>query len=131
VSRRYRVGKGKPPLANRFKKGQSGNPKGRPKGRRNLASELRAELRETVTVREGGIAKKVSKKRGIVKSVMAKGLQGNVSAANSVISMIERMEGDDPLDLTAPIETDEVQTLKALMPQFLKWLEQTGDGHDS
>ena len=28
----YKVGRGKPPLHTRFKKGQSGNPKGRPKG---------------------------------------------------------------------------------------------------
>jgi Family of unknown function (DUF5681) len=29
----YKIGRGKPPLETRFKKGQSGNPNGRPKGK--------------------------------------------------------------------------------------------------
>src|SRR5262245_12460284 len=31
----YEIGRGKPPVATRFAKGQSGNPSGRPKGARN------------------------------------------------------------------------------------------------
>jgi hypothetical protein len=33
-----RVGYGRPPLATRFRAGQSGNPRGRPKGARNLST---------------------------------------------------------------------------------------------
>lgn len=36
----YDVGYGKPPVATRFKQGQSGNPKGRPKGAKNKRSAL-------------------------------------------------------------------------------------------
>jgi hypothetical protein len=36
-----RVGYGRPPLATRFRPGQSGNPRGRPKGARNLSSQSR------------------------------------------------------------------------------------------
>jgi hypothetical protein len=49
--RPYRVGKGKPPLEHRWKKGQpSPNPKGRPKGR-TAATELQQLLRQKVEVR--------------------------------------------------------------------------------
>lgn len=40
----YKVGYGKPPIASRFKKGMSGNPRGRPPGRQpRVADELTDE----------------------------------------------------------------------------------------
>jgi Family of unknown function (DUF5681) len=36
----HTVGYGRPPIATRFKPGQSGNAKGRPKGSRNIIAEL-------------------------------------------------------------------------------------------
>jgi len=77
MAREYQVGYRKPPKATRFKPGQSGNPKGRPKGSPNLASDLSAELGEQITVREGGEAQRVSKQRALIKSLMAKALQGD------------------------------------------------------
>ena len=50
TKRDYEVGRGKPPVHSRFKKGQSGNPRGRPA--KNLAVLLAAALNETVTVTE-------------------------------------------------------------------------------
>jgi uncharacterized protein YbaP (TraB family) len=50
TKRDYEVGRGKPPVHSRFKKGQSGNPRGRPA--KNLAALLAAALNETVTVTE-------------------------------------------------------------------------------
>lgn len=47
------VGYKKPPKHNRFKKGQSGNPKGRPKDRKSFATRFFAILNEPVTLREG------------------------------------------------------------------------------
>jgi hypothetical protein len=42
-----KVGYGRPPKANQFKAGRSGNPRGRPKGSRNLTSVLREQFYET------------------------------------------------------------------------------------
>jgi hypothetical protein len=78
---KYKVGFGRPPKATQFKPGRSGNPKGRPQGSRNLATDLAAELGEPITVREDGRHRRVSKQRALIKSLMAKSLQGDVRAA--------------------------------------------------
>ena len=62
---REKVGYGRPPKANQFKPGKSGNPKGRPKGSLNLVNDLAAELSELITVREDGRARRISKQRAL------------------------------------------------------------------
>lgn len=61
--KRYEVGYGKPPVATRFRKGVSGNPRGRPKGARNRRPALNEErLKDIIldeayrmiSVRDGG-----------------------------------------------------------------------------
>ncbi len=89
------VGFGKPPKRSQFKPGQSGNPKGRPKGSKNLKTDLEEELRELIVVREGGNAKMVSKQRAMLKSLTAKGVQGDSRAAAIVIDMMYRLLHED------------------------------------
>lgn len=56
----YRVGRGRPPEAHRFRPGQSGNPNGRPKGARNAASLAKAELGRKITVTVNGRKRRMS-----------------------------------------------------------------------
>lgn len=86
----YRVGYGRPPVHTRFRPGRSGNAKGRPKKSRNFKTELEEELCERVLVKEGGLAKKVSKQRAMLKAISAKAMSGNVSAFLSVVNLIYR-----------------------------------------
>jgi hypothetical protein len=87
----YEVGYGKPPKNNRFKPGQSGNSKGRPKGTRNLKTDLAEELQERISLKEGGKTKQVSKQRALVKSLMAKALQGDARAAALLLAMVTKL----------------------------------------
>jgi len=116
----YRIGYGKPPKATQFKKGKSGNPRGRPKGRRNLATDLAAELNEHVTVREEGRSRRISKQRALIKSLMAKALQGDVRATTAFLALYARVITEIPEEQADALETDELQILRRFAPRLLK-----------
>ena len=81
------VGYGNPPLATRFKPGQSGNPSGRPKRVRSLRAELLDELGEVMRVHEGGSdAVELTKGRAIVKSLVQAAVDGNLRAATTLLT---------------------------------------------
>jgi Family of unknown function (DUF5681) len=48
----YEVGYARPPSANRFKKGQSGNPYGRPRGAKNRRPPLNEQRMKTIILDE-------------------------------------------------------------------------------
>ncbi|HYU45565.1 MAG TPA: DUF5681 domain-containing protein [Terriglobales bacterium] len=121
---REKVGYGKPPKATQFKKGKSGNPKGRPKGSLNLATDLAAELGEQITVREDGRPRRVSKQRALIKSLMAKALQGDVRATAALLALYARVITETPEDQNDPIESDELQILRRFAPRLLKCIQQ-------
>jgi Family of unknown function (DUF5681) len=116
----YKVGYGKPPKAGQFRKGKSGNPRGRPKGSLNLATDLTAELGEHITVREDGRPRKVSKQRALIKSLMAKALQGDVRATASLLALYARVITEPLTDDNQVIDADELQVLRRFAPRLLR-----------
>src|SRR5262249_50069801 len=68
------------------------------KGSANLASDLSAELGEQITVREGGRARQISKQRALIKSLMAKALQGDVRATTALLALYARVISEPPDD---------------------------------
>jgi len=117
----YKVGYGKPPKSRQFKHGKSGNPKGRPKGSLKLATDLAAELNEQITVREDGKPRRVSKQRALIKSLMAKALQGDVRANAAVLALYARVITDLPDDEDSVVEENELQILRQFAPRLLHW----------
>jgi hypothetical protein len=119
MTRSSDVGYRKPPKHTRFKPGRSGNPRGRPKGSLNLASDLSAELGEQIAVREGGRQHRISKQRALIKSLMAKALQGDVRATTAVLALYARVIGE-PEDEAHSIEDDELLIIHRFGPRLLK-----------
>ena len=116
----YKIGYGKPPKSRQFKHGKSGNPKGRPKGSLKLATDLAAELNEQITVREDGKPRRVSKQRALIKSLMAKALQGDVRANAAVLALYARVITDLPDDEDSVVEENELQILRQFAPRLLQ-----------
>jgi hypothetical protein len=116
----YKVGYGKPPKSGQFKRGKSGNPKGRPKGSLKLATDLAAELSEQITVREDGKARRVTKQRALIKSLMAKALQGDVRANAAVLALYARMITDLPDEDDSVVEENELRILRQFAPRLLQ-----------
>lgn len=88
MSRQSEAGYGKPPVATRFKKGQSGNPNGRPKGRHN-APPYEAVLGQMVTIRENGEERRVTAAEAFLLQITKRGLEGDSAAARSAMAAIE------------------------------------------
>jgi hypothetical protein len=119
----YKVGYAKPPRTTRFKRGRSGNPKGRPNGSRQLATDLAAELGERITVREEGRSRRISKQRALIKSLMAKALQGDVRATTAMLALYARLITEQADDTSDDIQPDELQILRRFAPRLLKSLQ--------
>jgi hypothetical protein len=118
----YEVGFGKPPKHTRFKPGQSGNPRGRPKGTKNLKTDLLEELGEKILVQEGGQARKLSKQRAVVKTLVNRTLKGDARAANLVLSMMNRLldTGEGTPDELEDLHPDELEILEAYKQRLTK-----------
>jgi Family of unknown function (DUF5681) len=120
MTNEHKVGYGKPPKSGQFKRGKSGNPKGRPKGTLKLATDLAAELNEQITVREDGRARRVSKQRALIKSLMAMALQGDVRANTAILALYARVITDLPDDQADVVDDIELQILRRFAPRLLK-----------
>ena len=78
TKRDYAVGRGKPPVHSRFKKGQSGNPRGpRPK---NLPALLADALNEKVVATIDGERREITKREAVVTQLVNKSAAADLRA---------------------------------------------------
>src|SRR6202790_1994160 len=82
------VGYRNPPRTTRFPKGRSGNPTGRPRGRHREAP-YEAVLGQMVTIREGGVERRVTAAEAFLLQLTKRGLEGDGAAARESLCMIE------------------------------------------
>jgi Family of unknown function (DUF5681) len=105
--RDYEVGYGKPPVQNRFKKGQpSPNPKGRP--RNSKAVELPSILNEFVSIKMGGRIRKVPYLAAYLHVLKDRAIKGDLKSGQLIIMMAKHFKMLD----VPPIEDDLVVTLR-------------------
>ena len=88
----YVVGYGRPPLRTRFQKGKSGNPKGRQKGCKNLSNLMERVLDETVTIKENGSQKIITKREAFLKQLVNKAASGDLRSIQLAINYLQQLE---------------------------------------
>jgi hypothetical protein len=129
-SEQSRVGYARPPVATRFPKGVSGNPKGRPRGSMNVSTLLMATLREKVVINEGGLRKTVTKLEAALKQVVNKAASGDLKALSQLMGLAreaeerQKSEGSQPSTLK---ETDQ-KVIQGILQRFQSQLASTADG---
>ncbi len=92
------IGYRRPPKQYRWSKGQSGNPRGKKKGTKSLKSELLSLMNETVEVPVRGKSKKVRMLSLMLRGLAAKGVKGNVAAADKLLGLFIQAVGFDDGD---------------------------------
>jgi hypothetical protein len=111
----YQVGRGKPPLHSRFKKGRSGNPRGpRPK---SLPALLVRALNEPVMVTANGESRQITKREAVIAQLVDKSTGADLRATKMLIDMLKEIEkraGTPPEALPAtPADEEVVENLLA------------------
>lgn len=103
-----KVGYANPPRKSRFKAGQSGNPKGRPKRSGNVAVKILAELKQSVTVRENGRERILTKGEALAKALVARALSGDIRAIQMIANLLpgQFRQPEDPAIRTETVDLD-------------------------
>ena len=89
AERDYEVGYGKPPVASRFTKGKSGNPKGSKKASpiEDVRIVVENILMEPIELRDGGKIRTASKLEAIMQAQRINALKGNTKAVRTLFKL--------------------------------------------
>lgn len=118
--RSYEVGYGKPPVATRFKPGQSGNPRGRPKAAKGLKTMVRETLTQKVAVRTGAGEKKMSRMEAVLHKTVELAMKGNARALLQLTSLYASAVPEAALVAASSIAPDELTATDLAILEGLK-----------
>ena len=85
----YEVGYRKPPKANRFRKGQTGNPRGKKQGEENLISAFRRHVLKRVRITDGDGVRTITLAEAVILKNYNAALQNNALAMGNIYRLAE------------------------------------------
>ena len=90
--RDYEIGYGKPPEANRFKKGKSGNPKGRPNASKNVGTMLEETFFRKISITEKGVLREVTMLEAIFRQVANGAVKGEMRHVDRFLKLLPLLQ---------------------------------------
>ncbi|WP_066558868.1 DUF5681 domain-containing protein [Croceicoccus bisphenolivorans] len=100
------VGPGNPPVAHRFKPGQSGNPAGRPKMERSMLKHVEKELDTEMQIREGDEVFRLTKREVLAKRMVNSALGGDAKAITALMRLLgTATDSNENATATVPLES--------------------------
>jgi Family of unknown function (DUF5681) len=86
----YEVGYGKPPKANQFPKGRTGNPRGKRRGEENLVSVFKRHVLKRVKIKEGDTIRTITLAEAVILKNYNAALQKNPFAMGNIYRLAEQ-----------------------------------------
>lgn len=94
----YKVGYGRPPKANQFRKGRTGNPRGRKSGEENLISVFKRHVLKRVKMKNGEEIRSITLAEAVILKNLSAALQRNSLAIGNIYRLAE--ESGEFVDMT-------------------------------
>ena len=115
----YTVGYARPPKANQFQPGQSGNSTGRPRGRPSLDELMLEEAARVVKFKAGDKIMHMDRDRALLRKVFDMALNGKIQAIQLVIARLAQAQAalSTKADPEAPLTEEEIAIL-AMLPKM-------------
>jgi hypothetical protein len=85
----YDVGYGKPPKANQFRKGRTGNPRGKKRGEENLISAFKRHVLKQVKIKDGDQVRTITLAEAVILKNYSAALQKNSLAMSNIYRLAE------------------------------------------
>jgi hypothetical protein len=117
----YKVGRGRPPLHTRFKKGQSGNPRGPRPRPKNLPALLVAALNEPVVASADGDSRQITKREAVIAQLVDMSTGADLRAMKMLIDMLKDIEeraGTAPLPKASPLTPADEEVVENLLARL-------------
>jgi hypothetical protein len=117
----YEVGYGKPPKANQFRKGRTGNSRGKRRGEENIISAFKRHVLKRVKIRDGDQVRSITLAEVVILKNYNAALQKNSLAMGNMFRLAEAsgefVDRTDAKQVGRPIAVPERVTMEEFMAE--------------
>lgn len=118
----YEVGYGKPPRANQFRKGRTGNPQGRKQGEENLISVFKRHVSKRVKISDGDQIRTITLAEAVILKNYNAALQKNPFAMSNMFQLAEAsgefVDRTDAKQVGRPIAVPKRMTKEEFLAEY-------------
>jgi hypothetical protein len=118
----FEVGYGKPPKANQFPKGRTGNPRGKRQGQENTISAFKRIVSKRVKINDGEKVRTITLAEAVILKNLNAALQKDPFAMSNVFRLAEEagefVDFTDAKQVGRPIAVPEKVTIEEFLAEF-------------